>query len=96
MIVYVTSNHDTSMINSDTMLIPMATKSSPTDFELSELQAEIDAENESIQNGDDSHRHEIDSMSLSNDNSDANVDDWVDYMLHGLLEDIQYWFLHYT
>ena len=47
----------------------------PTDFELSELQAEIDAENESIQN-------EID--------SDANVDDWVDYMLHGLLEDIQY------
>ena len=63
-------------------LTPLTT---PTDFELSELQAELDAEN-----GDDSHRHE----SIQNElDSDANVDDWVDYMLHGLLEDIQYWFL---
>ena len=47
----------------------------PTDFELQELQAEIDSENETIQN-------EI--------NAEASIDDWVDVMMHGLLEDIQY------
>ena len=47
----------------------------PTDFELQELQNEIDSENETIQN-------EI--------NVEASIDDWVDVMMHGLLEDIQY------
>ena len=47
----------------------------PTDFELQELQAEIDSENETIQN-------EI--------NAEASIDDWIDVMMHGLLEDIQY------
>ena len=55
--------------------IHMTNDLTPTDFELQELQAEIDSENETIQN-------EI--------NAEASIDDWIDVMMHGLLEDIQY------
>ena len=64
MTVFYTSNHDMSLVSSPTELVP-------TDYEIAEMQAELDSELETIQR-------------------EINSDSWVDDMMMGILEDIQY------